>query len=75
MEIRLAPGDKLTVLLGTDSDQVDGEFEIHFDTEKYPNQLVIAETAGLPGNVKGEASSVLYCESWQKWLDTDGAER
>lgn len=42
----------------------DGEFEVHFDTKVYPNQIVVKETAGLPGSVTGEANAVLYREQF-----------
>lgn len=52
----------------TDSNEgeinVDGEFEIHFDSESHRNQLVVKETAGLPGSKVGGANDILYCEEF-----------
>lgn len=40
----------------------DGEFQIHYDTTDHPNRIVVKESAGLPGSVKGGASEILYEE-------------
>jgi hypothetical protein len=58
--IELKPGESLTVKLF----ETDGEFEIHYDTKEHPNALVVKETAGLPGSIKGDADSILYHEDW-----------
>ena len=60
--IVLAPGEKLTIQLA----ESDGEFEVHFDTSEHPRQVVIKETAGLPGSEIGDAMAVLYCEDFSK---------
>lgn len=39
---------------------VDGQFQIHFDSPQHPNEIMVAETAGLPGNIKGNGT--LYIE-------------
>jgi hypothetical protein len=58
----------LTVRFGSsDSNGVvfdDGEFQIHYDTEQHPNQIVVKETAGLPGSIKGQANELLYVEQF-----------
>jgi hypothetical protein len=61
MIITLNTSDKLVVHFA----EVNGEFEIHFDTSEYPKQLVVRETAGFPGNRVGAASSLLYHEDWR----------
>jgi hypothetical protein len=67
--ITLNNGDVLKVELnGTD-----GQFEIHFDSVEYPKQLVIQETANLPGNRVGEAEAILYHEDLRgKCVPEDG---
>lgn len=60
--IVIAPGDKLTIQLAN----CDGEFEVHFDTQEHPQQVVVKETAGLPGSEVGVALAVLYCEDFSK---------
>lgn len=42
----------------------DGSFEIHYDTKEHPNRIVVKETAGLPGSVKGGANEILYEEEF-----------
>lgn len=66
MIITLNINDKLVVRFA----DTDGEFEIHFDSQKYPKQIIVAETAGLPGNVVGAAESILYHGDWRN-VQTD----
>lgn len=54
--VTLSPGEPLIILFA----ETDGEFHIHFDTEKYPNSVVVEEVAGLQGSVCGAANSVIY---------------
>ncbi len=63
MIINLEPGDIVKIRL----DGTDGEFRIHFDSETYPNKLVVEETGGYNGDI-GKANSVLYME---KFSDCD----
>jgi len=66
MTIDLAPGESLRVRFK----DADGEFLIAFDAEQYPNRVVVQEMGGLPGNVKGGANEILYCEQFGD-LDAD----
>lgn len=58
--IILAPGDKLAIQLS----ELDGEFEVHFDTIECPRQIVIKETGGRPGSEVGGAYTILYCDTF-----------
>lgn len=49
----------------------DGGFEVHFDTANHPNAIILKETAGLPGNVKGGANEILYHEQFISLQETD----
>jgi hypothetical protein len=40
--------------------ETDGEFQIHYDTKEHPGSLVVKETSGCEGSVKGDASAILY---------------
>lgn len=65
--IMMYPGE--TLLIGfADSD---GEFAIHFDNASYPKQLVVRESDGLSGNVKGGANEILYHEDFGASADDD----
>lgn len=57
-QITLAPGESLSVVFK----DTDGEFEIHFDTPEYKEQIVVKEIAGLSGSEVGEANAILYHE-------------
>lgn len=56
------PSDVLRVQF----DGTDGEFEIHFDSASQPNKIVVKESAGLPGNVKGGANEIVYEEDFSQ---------
>ena len=56
MTINLIPGDELVVQL----EGTGGEFRIHFDSETYPDSVVVEETNGCPDSK--ERGGVLYCE-------------
>lgn len=60
MIVTLNPGESLTVQFH----ESDGEFEIHFDTKAHPNALVVKETAGLAGSVKGAALEIMHHEEF-----------
>lgn len=63
MKVMIAPGETLTIgFLDENGHEMDGEFQVHFDTEEHPSSLIIKETAGLPGSVLGEACAILYHE-------------
>lgn len=68
--ITLTPGYMLRVQF----EHTDGEFQIHFDHKDYPQQLIVRETAGLPGSRIGEANAVLYCEDWRDTVASDRDE-
>lgn len=59
--ITLNTGESVSIAFAN----TDGEFLIAYDTPQYPEQLVVKETAGLPGSVVGAASAVLYHEDWR----------
>lgn len=64
-KVILYQGDTLVVQFA----DTDGEFTIDFDTQTYPGQLVLRESDGLPGNVAGAASAILYHEDFRKGID------
>jgi hypothetical protein len=47
-----------------DGDDLDGLFQIHMDSRKYPNAIVVEESSGLDGNVIGQANQILYHEQF-----------
>jgi hypothetical protein len=62
-KIMIAPGETLTIgFLDENGHEIDGEFQVHFDTKELPKSLLIKETAGLPGSILGKAEAVLYHE-------------
>ena len=56
--VTVPPGSALRICF----EDCDGEFEVHFDTYEHERSIIVKETAGLPGSVKGEADSILYEE-------------
>ena len=58
VKVVVPPGGCVTICF----EDTDGEFEVIFDTGDFPDQLLIRETAGLPGNIKGQADEILYHE-------------
>jgi len=63
MKIIIGPGQKLEIGFCDETGSgVDGFFEVHHDTPEHPMHLLIKETGGLPGSVKGGALDVLYDE-------------
>jgi hypothetical protein len=60
MEIRIKQGEKFRFV----TDDSDGEFEVHYNTEEHPDSFVIKEVAGLPGNKIGAANAILYQEDF-----------
>lgn len=58
--VTLALGEHLEVRFKDN----DGAFEVHYNSEVHPNALIVKETDGLAGNVKGGASEILYEERW-----------
>lgn len=70
MYVTLKPGESLNVQFH----ETDGEFEVHFDTPQYPQALVVKETAGLPGSVKGGAEEILYHEAFGRGIPAGLAE-
>ena len=62
-KIMIAPGETLTIgFLDEEGREIDGEFQVHFDTKEHPKSLLIKETAGLPGSILGSAEAILYHE-------------
>ena len=61
MKAVLKPGDVLTI----EFEGTDGQFQIHFDSQTHPKQIIVMETAGLPGSVLGEALGVFYVEDFR----------
>ena len=62
------PGETLTIMFeGDDGIGVDGEFEVMFDNPKCgcKGQLVVKESGGFPGSVKGGANEVLFHEDFR----------
>jgi hypothetical protein len=63
MQVVVPPGSVLTICFSDEAGQlVDGSFEVHHDSKEHPMTLLIQETAGLPGSVKGGANEILYEE-------------
>ena len=62
MIIELQQGDVLTIQIH-DSD---GEFEIHYNSERHPDSLLIKETGGMSGNIIGEANEIIYYENFSE---------
>ncbi len=60
MKIVLEPGDNLTVVLK----DIDGMFEMHYNSHMYPGKLVVEETGGMPGNIMGKANAIMYEEDF-----------
>jgi hypothetical protein len=56
--VTLSPKDELIVQFnGTD-----GEFSIHFDTDEFPNAIVVEETGGYPDSTGRQ--DILYKEDF-----------
>lgn len=55
MHIELNEGDTLTVGFL----DADGDVAVAFDTKDFPEQIVVKESGGLDGNVKGVANKIL----------------
>ena len=72
MIILLQPGEILTIGIAyEDGMRGDGEFQIHFDAEPHPRELLITETAGLPGSHIGDGHGVLYREVFDNQTPDD----
>ncbi len=50
---------------------MDGEFTIDFSSRTYPQQLVVRESDGIKGNVKGGAGEILYHGDWREVSDDE----
>lgn len=58
MILELSPKDELIIRFnGTD-----GEFTIHFDSEEFPNAIVVEETGGCPDTTGRQ--DILYKEEF-----------
>lgn len=67
--VAVAPGCPVTInFVDENGYPVDGQFEIHFNTKEHPGQLLIKETADLPGSDVGAAGAVLYREVYDPQL-------
>lgn len=59
MIIYVPPGQDLTIRfvdgLGIPTD---GEFQVYYSADM--TEIIVRESEGLPGNIKGEANAVLY---------------
>lgn len=64
MKVILKPGDTLIIEFA-DSD---GQFQIDFDSTEFPNQVIVRETAGMPGNVV-EGLGILHHEKFGEGVD------
>jgi len=74
--IVVQPGDILKVQFANEEGSPqDGEFEVHFDSKKHPHSLIIKETAGLPGNVIGDARSILYEKFFEEVCSFEKTEK
>ena len=62
MIVTLKPSETLIV----EFFECDGQFQIHFDTLKHPQRIVVKETANLPGSIKGTGGEILYEEHFGK---------
>jgi hypothetical protein len=71
MRVVLKQGESLIVCI----DDSDGEFEIHYNTPEHPDSLIVKETAGLPGSLKGEAFEILYDEKFGLGIDDVAVEK
>jgi len=60
MIIELSPDDVLTVRFK----DTDGEFQIHFDSEKHPETVTVEETSNFPDDKN--RTGILYQESFEK---------
>lgn len=58
--ITLMPGEKVVIQFH----ESDGEFEIHFDTAGHPDAIVVKETGGFEGSVKGAALEIMHHEQF-----------
>lgn len=58
MIITLFPKDELMVRF----EDTDGEFSIHFDSEEFPNAVVVEETGGCPDTTGRK--DILYKEDF-----------
>lgn len=60
--ITLNNGESISIAFAN----ADGEFQIHYDSAKYPQQLVVEETGGFAGNIKGGALEIMHHENFGK---------
>jgi len=65
MKVTIKPGESVDIEL----EGTDGEFSVHFDTKEHPQAVVVKESAGLEGNVKGGANEILYEEIFDHCYD------
>ena len=65
-KVVLRPGTQLLIEFeDEDGCPTDGQFSVDFDTKKFPEAVFLKESAGLPGNIKGNANEILYHEDYQ----------
>lgn len=70
MKVTIGPGETLVIrFMDDDGLETDGEFKVFFDTKKYPNAIVVQETDGFDGSIKGVGGEILYHEEFL--VDTD----
>lgn len=50
--------------LNEDGIETDGGFEVHYNSKEHPDSLLIKESEGLSGSVKGKANEILYQEDF-----------
>ena len=64
-KVVLRPGTKLLIEFEDEKGfSTDGQFSIDYDTEIYPDAIVIKENDGMPGLIKGGANEILYHDSF-----------
>lgn len=70
MIVTLEPGDFVKIQFK----DTDGEFQVHFDTEEHNCSIVVKETGGMPGNIIGDARTILHHEDFSQVMPTEKTE-
>ena len=69
-KVVLRPGTQLLIEFEDEEGSLtDGQFSVDYDTEIYPDAIVIKENDGMPGLIKGGANEILYHDSFH--IDED----
>lgn len=71
IKVKVERGDILIIEFYDGDKDNDGQFEVHLDSSEFPNRLIIKESAGLSGNVKGLSNEILYEEKFGTLIEQE----